>query len=86
MGGMLGVGQNMQANALSGMKRLSDLETSRELTKESLDRKDEQDRKSNQMGMAGLGFAAGSAMLGSSLGMVAGPIGAIGGYLLGSLF
>jgi hypothetical protein len=96
MAGLIDVGNNVKSNALSGMRRLSDLELAREREEKQLDRQDEADHRSNQMAGASMGAAIGgtaamgSAAMGATLGAWAGPVGmAIGaatGYLIGSLF
>jgi hypothetical protein len=89
MAGMLDVGNSVKVNALAGMRRLTDLEKAREDEEEALDRRDAQDKKSNQMTAAGLGAMGGMA-LGSQIASVGGPagavIGGVVGYLAGSLF
>jgi hypothetical protein len=96
MAGLIDVGNNVKSSALSGMRRLSDLELAREREEKQLDRQDEADRRSNQMTGAGMGAMAGgtaamgSAAMGVKFGAWAGPVGiaagAIGGFILGSLF
>ena len=82
MGGLIGTGNSMKSDALAGMRRISDLEQSRENTEEALDQQDAADKKTNQMSMAASGM-----MIGAQVG---GPYGAaIGGaigFLAGSLF
>lgn len=82
MAGLIDVGNNVKSNALSGMRRLSDLELAREREEKQLDRQDEADHRSNQMAGAGMGATVGF-IFGGPAGAA---IGAAGGYLIGSLF
>ena len=88
-GGLIGTGNSMKSDALAGMRRISDLEQSRENTEEALDQQDAADKKSNQMTMTSMGAMAG-AMYGAKAGSVGGPlfavIGGAIGFLAGSLF
>ena len=84
MAGLASIGNNVKTNALSGMRRLSDLERQREQEEKALDRQDKADRQSNQMSGAGLGAMAGAMMYsGNPYAMAAG---AIIGFATGSLF
>jgi len=89
MGGLIGLGNSMKTDALSGMRRLSELEQKREQTEEALDMQDKADRRNNQITGATMGAMAG-ASLGAKAGSVGGPygmvIGAAVGFLAGSLF
>lgn len=82
MAGMIGVGNNMKADALAGMRRLSDLERAREQTEENLDRQDATDKTQNQMSMTAMGATAG----GYAYGPIGAVVGGAVGFLAGSLF
>lgn len=91
-GGLMDVKKSLQGSAKAGLREVAAGEQSRDLTNKTLEMEENNSKKSMISTGAGLGLAGGmaSAAMGLKFGMMAGPVGMIGGaaigYLISELF
>jgi len=93
MGGILGTGQQMQGQAISGLRRASEVESQRDAANEQIEAGEKAQKVNTTASGAGTGAAIGAGIgiaQGAAYGGVAGPVGmlvgAIAGYLLSEVF
>jgi len=86
MAGILGTGQQMQGQAISGLRRASEVESQREAANEQIVAGEKSQKVSATSSGAATGAMIGG-MVGGPIGMAVGAgIGLIGGYLLSEVF